>query len=308
MKSISRRLDPIFNLPSKRIVSLFVIALLLGTINASAEEFSWRVKADDVFTIRLEQSMTAKSRVEPQERIETSDATVNLTMTIVEVADAGISAKMTVNDLALKLGTPTKDGSGQIDLDTKSDKKLKDVAETLRQELLAVKGATFEIVFLPNGKMISVTLDEATEEKFRAAPASSPLTNMFSKDGLQKMFSSTHVVFPDGDISPGHAWKTEPEATDEAGSGPPLNWSYSGIVTQNQRKLHRIACSIPKSAQSSENGSKQVRIDGQYFYDSELGFPVSGKVTSHVGIATQFRELVIYTDIDTESTMTLTKN
>jgi|GEM_PF-6356338 len=308
MKSISRKTDPMVKIRSGFRLMLVAFAVLLHSPFVTAEEFTWRVQTGDSFSVRLEQSMTAKSRCEPQERIETSNAVVDMTLAIGEITDAGISARITIGEISLKLGTPTKDGSGQIDLNTRSEAKLKDVAESLRQELLAVRGAAFDIVFLPNGTLVSVTLDEETTEKFRSAPASSPLTAMFSKEGLQRMFSSTHVTFPDGDIAPGHTWKTGTAGDTE--ESPQLNWTYSSVVTRDQRKLHRIACTVPRSSQQSGPGpgSRQIRIDGVYLYDAELGVPVSGTITSHLGMATQYRELVIYTDIDTETTMTLTKN
>lgn len=313
------------------LVLLGACAWLISPLQVSlrAEEFRWTAATGDRFSVELTQKMTATSNCDSKQRVETSEALVRMQWTVTGVEEDRISTEQVIESVSLRLGTTTADGSGLIDLNTDSKQALTGVAENLRQQLLAMKDARFTVVYRPDGTLVSVAVDPATAERFREAPATSPLRDLFSESGMIRWFGQTQMVLPAGDIAPGYKWKsgTPPAAADgsaPASSDPPtapnpdaaaageplLNWSYAGKTNRNGRELRRFTCSNPDQAinRKSEGELKKWTVNGEYLFDPGLGLPASGSVTTQVVLKSRFRELEVETTVDTVTSMTLIKN
>lgn len=275
-----------------------------------ADEFRWNLAVNDRLDVELKQTLTATSICDSRERVETSDSTVRMKWTVLSVGDEGYTTEQVIESIALRMGTTTADGSGLVDLSTETGKPLTGVPENLRQQLMALRGAKFTVVFSADGTVKSVRPDPATAEKFRDAPATSPLQGMFGESGLQRWFARTQMTLPSGDVAPGHKWQTGQNPAADAPPEPLLNWTYAGKTTRNNRDLRRFTCvNSDTSIDRTVDGElKKLSVSGEFLFDPALGVPASGTVTSRIELVARYRELVIQTNIDTTSTLTLTRN
>lgn len=304
--------------------AIFFVAtsLAVGSGFCRGEEFRWKVSAGDTLSIQLHQEITAVSRCSGQERVETSAATIGLSIEITAADADGFSSTQTIESVALKLGTPTEDGSGLISLDTTRNEKLKGAAEELRKELLAMKGARFAVRQRPDGSVVSVEADPATLEQFRTAPATSPLQLLLTPEGLARLFGDAQMVLPAQDVRPGDTWLFPEVAVAEAAptqvpagtpdsAGPKLKWEYTGQVERDQRELHRFAASLPAGEASAGTGSEESRkleLGGEFFFDQAAGVPHSGKMTSKMTATSRYRDLVIETVVSSVTSLDVTRN
>ncbi len=301
---------------------LAVLSLLIAAGSGHAEEFRWKVAAGETLSIELRQEITATSRCSGQERVETSSATIGLAIEITAADDEGFTSIQSIQSVSLKLGAPTGDGAGLITLDTGRTEKLKGVAEELRKELIALKGARFTVRQRPDGSVVSVEADPATLEQFRAAPATSPLQLLLTPEGLTRLFGDSQMVLPAGDVKPGDTWlfpevtagdaASDPAPPVTATAAPPqLKWEYAGMVEREQRELHRFAASLPAgqaSAGTSEDENRKLELKGDFLFDQSGGIPHSGTITSKMTATSRYRDLVIETVVNSVTSLDVSRN
>ncbi|HMP80709.1 MAG TPA: hypothetical protein PKD54_14740, partial [Pirellulaceae bacterium] len=244
---------------------------------------------------------------------------LDLDWRVTDADEQTFQLEQTIRRIRLSLTTPTEDGSGRIDLDTQRKESLRGTAGALLQQLNALVGLVVEVKMGSDGSIVGVTLPESSQEQLRKAPSATVLREMFSVDGIERLFAQSSLKLPAESVLPGFTWSIESDLEGWPGKRLSKQLVLKGREPAPQQNVARIDVKSglidaePRSeAAAPNNNSHESRVQhfqgtGWALIDTARGHVLETESTLELTTVGTLRDAQIETRLNKSSRMQFTR-
>ncbi len=299
---------------------LFIAALLLPWSAVRSDEpvnLRWSWAVGDEFDVSIKEQASTVSVYYPLSSRQESEVILDLHWRVVDTDGDVARLEQTVKRIRLDLVTPTDDGSGRITLDTARDESLRGTAGALYGQLSSLVDLIVVVRLKSDGSIVGVELPEASIERLRRAPSATVLREMFSPEGMERMFSQSNIVLPASPVNVDDEWQAALESEAWAGKQLAKVYRLRGSERVGGRSLARLefeyllrnAPAATADAAESVAQPKIVDFSGTGFarFDVSLGNFSETESTLELTTHAPLRDAHIETKVNKKSRMEIVR-
>jgi hypothetical protein len=261
-------------------------ALLFAGAAQAQTTLRYKFKAGEKKVYETTQKMTMKMNVNGMD----VNIGMNTKMTM-EQAVTGTTAdgkgKITqkFQRIAFDMTTPT----ANIQYDSEKNKNPDDPAGKIMAPMFnALVNGEFKLIMAPDGSISDMEIPESVTkamQKLAQGPGGPGLGEMFSKEGLKKIFSQ-NVSFPTGPVEKGKSWESKTELKLPFGKMEvATKYTYEGPTKEGSKTLEKITTSPTSTVTADPNAPITIAIKkqdakGTILFDNEAGRMVQSNIES----------------------------
>ena len=287
---------------SRPLTSLLLLITTLLALQAKAQDIdlTWKLSANDKFSITMQQQAKIVSQVDQRNRTSSNDMQMWVDWEVVEVSPTGVyKIEQTIRRITLVTKTPNDSGEQVTNVDTETIDNTRGLAARLGQMIAPLIGATITIQMTERGSIESVVIPETTMESLRQAPESMRLRQLFTEESLSQMFGQAALQTPDQPITSGATWKANREISSDMGS-----FDQVQLFTLQKQQTESNIQTITLKTELQEKSPSQtgVRLDkfegsGTFKYNSTEGIFSESRIDSLMVTTKNYSDLVIETNV-----------
>ena len=287
---------------SRPLTSLLLLITTLLALQAKAQDIdlTWKLSANDKFSITMQQQAKIVSQVDQRNRTSSNDMQMWVDWEVVEVSPTGVyKIEQTIRRITLVTKTPNDSGEQVTNVDTETIDNTRGLAAQLGQMIAPLIGATITIQMTERGSIESVVIPETTMESLRQAPESMRLRQLFTEESLSQMFGQAALQTPDQPIASGATWKANREISSDMGS-----FDQVQLFTLQKQQTESNIQTITLKTELQEKSPSQtgVRLDkfegsGTFKYNSTEGIFSESRIDSLMVTTKNYSDLVIETNV-----------
>ena len=287
---------------SRPLTSLLLLITTLLALQAKAQDIdlTWKLSANDKFSITMQQQAKIVSQVDQRNRTSSNDMQMWVDWEVVEVSPTGVyKIEQTIRRITLVTKTPNDSGEQVTNVDTETIDNTRGLAARLGQMIAPLIGATITIQMTERGSIESVVIPETTMESLRQAPESMRLRELFTEESLSQMFGQAALHTPDQPITSGATWKANREISSDMGSFDQVQL-FTLQKQQSESNIQTITLKTELQEKSpSQTGARLDKFEGSgtFKYNSTEGIFSESRIDSLMVTTKNYSDLVIETNV-----------
>ena len=287
---------------SRPLTSLLLLITTLLALQAKAQDIdlTWKLSANDKFSITMQQQAKIVSQVDQRNRTSSNDMQMWVDWEVVEVSPTGVyKIEQTIRRITLVTKTPNDSGEQVTNVDTETIDNTRGLAARLGQMIAPLIGATITIQMTERGSIESVVIPETTMESLRQAPESMRLRKLFTEESLSQMFGQAALHTPDQPITSGATWKANREISSDMGSFDQVQL-FTLQKQQSESNIQTITLKTELQEKSpSQTGARLDKFEGSgtFKYNSTEGIFSESRIDSLMVTTKNYSDLVIETNV-----------
>ena len=253
-----------------------LIALAIAVPAASAQvTLRYKFKEGDKLLYEMKNTNKAVSKVKEQEAKVISSQTMEMTWEVLKVSDKGSQVKVKFGRTKMTMETQM----GEFKIDSADETVPEEpVAKILAKVVGAMSKLEMVMTIQSDGEVLDVQVPEATLKHLQELPGADQFGEMFSNDGLKKMFGQNGLVMPKEAITKGQAWKKKNDVKLPFGTIQSiLNYTYEGLTESGGQKLEKISLTPSASIIADPNAPFVLKINRQKGNGTALFDNVAGR-------------------------------
>jgi hypothetical protein len=272
------------NVHARFIVGGLTAAVLVLTSTTAQAQVTLRYKfrQGDKLNYEADQKMTMKMNVMGNDINMNMNMKMKLTQEVTGVtADGKGQITQKINFISFDM-----DGPGvNLKYDSEKNKNPEGpAAAQIAPFFNALANAEFKMTMSPKGEVSDMKIPDAVTAAMKklAGPGGAGLGDMFSKEGLTRMFGQ-NIVLPDGPVNKGGTWKQSIDMKLPIGKmDMTYNYKYEGPMQQAGKELQQISVVAEAKLTADPNAPVPVTITikkqdtkGTILFDNNVGQTMS---------------------------------
>ncbi|MBX9680098.1 MAG: hypothetical protein K2X38_15150 [Gemmataceae bacterium] len=241
---------------------LALIALAIAVPAASAQvTLRYKFKEGDKLQYEMKNTNKVVSKVKEQEAKVVSSQTMDMTWDVLKSTDKGSQVKVKFGRTRMTMETQM----GEFKIDSADENVPEEpVAKILAKVVGAMSKLEMVMTMQSDGEVLDVQVPETTLKQLQELPGADQFGEMFSNEGLKKMFGQNGLVMPKEAVTKGQTWKKKNDVKLPFGTIQSIiNYSYEGEAESGGQKLEKISLTPSASIIADPNAPFVLKINRQ---------------------------------------------
>jgi hypothetical protein len=280
-----------------RSLFLALVALAIAVPAASAQvTLRYKFKEGEKLQYEMKNTNKIVSKVKEQEAKVNSSQSMDMTWDVLKVTDKG--AQIRVKFGRTKMTMETEMGEFKID-SAEDNVPDRPEARILAKVVGAMSKLEMVMTMQPDGEVVDVQVPEATLKQLQELPGADQFGEMFSSDGLKKMFGQNGLVMPKDAVTKGQTWKKKGEAKLPFGTIQSIiNYAYDGPAELSGQKVEKILLTPSASILADPNAPFVLKINrqkgtGTAFFDNAAGRFVELSMSQEMDMVVEIMDMTV---------------
>lgn len=255
----------------RRSVAFLVLMALLSSAGLAVAQdeavlLRWKLQEGESFRLEMKQDLNMKMNVQGQTFDTKMDLTIHMSWAVRKVENGNITLDQTIDRMQMNMTVPFV---GEVKIDTQEAGKLEGLAKTVADSIMPLVGARITQVMTDRGQITDVSIDPKAAESLARNPQ---LKDLFSGEGLKKLFGQAAGVLPENPVRPGDSWNQQLEVPSELGKmNMDASYTYRGTEQRDGRELAHIATTVKMAFQGDQVQVKNQQASGAIYFDVAAG-------------------------------------
>ncbi|MFO0864987.1 MAG: DUF6263 family protein [Gemmataceae bacterium] len=278
------------------LLSLVVMAIVVPTASAQVA-LRYKFKEGEKLQYEMKNTNKIVSKVKEQEARVNSSQTMDMTWDVLKVTEKGAQIKVKFGRTKMTMETEM----GEFKIDSADEKDLPDRPEAriLAKVVGAMSKLEMVMTMQPDGEVVEVQVPEATLKQLQELPGADQFGEMFSSDGLKKMFGQNGLVMPKGAVTKGQTWKKKGETKLPFGTiQSVINYTYDGPGEAAGQKVEKISLTPSASIIADPNSPFVLKINrqkgtGTALFDNAAGRFVELSMSQEMDMVVEIMDMTV---------------
>jgi len=277
------------------LLSLLVLVVAIPAARAQVT-LRYQFKEGEKLQYEMKNTNQVISKVKEQEAKLNSSQTMDMTWEVLKATDKGWQIKVKFGRTKMTMESQ----QGQFKFDSADETEVEEpLAKILSKVVRSMSKMEMTITMQNDGEVVDVQVPEQTLKQLQDLPGADQFGEMFSGDGLKKMFGQNGLVMPREPVSKGQSWKKKGEVKLPFGLiQSVMNYTYEGSTEVSGKKLEKILVIPSASIQADPNAPFVLKLNGQKgsgaaLFDNATGRFVEMNMNQHMEMSVEVMDMTV---------------